>query len=68
MKGHTMKYVLTYGIACIEEQHGKKELISELGGITTHLDEAQYLVNLFNEKMLPPDKLRDAILEYLSNQ
>lgn len=56
-----MKYVLTYGIACIKESDGKRELLAEVPGITSNLKEAQRLVNLCNEGNLIPDHLKDVV-------
>ena len=61
-----MKYIMTYGIACIDEQQGKKELLSEIGNVTTNIEEAQHLVNTFNARMLSPEQLKNAVCEYLS--
>lgn len=56
-----MKYVLTYGIACIEEIDGKRELVAEVPGITSNLKEAQRLVNLCNAGALSPIHLKDVV-------
>lgn len=56
-----MKYVLTYGIACIKELDGKRELLAEVPGITSTLKEAQRLVALCNEGNLSPDHLKDVV-------
>ncbi len=56
-----MKYVLTYGIACVEEIDGKLELIAEMPGITANLKDAQRLVNLCNEGNLSPIHLKDVV-------
>lgn len=56
-----MKYILTYGIACIEEIDGKRELLAEVPGITSNLKEAQRLVALCNAGALSPIHLKDVV-------
>ena len=55
------KYVLTHGIACIEEKDGKRELVTEISGITTSLKDVQRLVTLCNEGNLSPEHLKDVV-------
>lgn len=56
-----MKYVLTYGIACVEEIDEECELIAEVPGITSSLEKAQRLVRLCNEGNLSPEHLKDVV-------
>ena len=62
-----MKYVLTYGIACVEEIDGKLELIAEMPGITANLKDAQRLVSLCNEGNLSPIHLKDVVSDLICN-
>ena len=55
------QYVVTYGIACIEEKNGKRELITELPGVTSNFDEIKRLVKICNEGNLSPDQLKDVV-------
>lgn len=61
-----MKYVLTYGIACIENQNGVVELIKSIPDITTDREAAEHLLCLINECDLSPDHLGDVIEDMLS--
>ena len=55
------QYVVTYGIACIEEKDGKRELVTEIPSITSSLAEAERLVRLCNEQQLSPDHIKDVV-------
>ncbi len=61
-----MKYILTYGIACVEEVDGKKELIAEISDVTTDRDEAEHLVELLNDHQLPPEHLSNIVDDMLA--
>ena len=54
-------YVVTYGIACIEEIDGRRELLAETPGITASLEEAERIARLCNEGNLSPDHLKDVV-------
>lgn len=60
-----MKYVVTYGIACIEEVDGKRELLAEIPGITSSLEAAQRFVAVCNEGKLSPDHLKDVVEDFV---
>lgn len=62
-----MKYVLTYGIACIEEKDGRLELVTETPSITTSLKDAQRLVTLCNDGNLSPEHLKDVVDDLICN-
>ena len=62
-----MKYVLTYGIACIEEKDGRLELVTETPSITTSLKDAQRLVTFCNEGNLSPEHLKDVVDDLICN-
>lgn len=54
-------YVVTYGIACVREENGKRELISEIPGVTSNFDEINQLIKICNEEQLSPDQLKDVV-------
>jgi hypothetical protein len=60
-----MKYVLTYGVACVEESSGIRELISRVPDVTTDRDRAERIVNMLNEHMIPPEHLNDVVEDLL---
>ena len=55
------QYVVTYGIACIEENEDKRELVTEIPGVTSNLAEAERLVRVCNEQQLSPTHLKDVV-------
>ena len=54
-------YIVTYGIACIEENVGKRELVTEIPGVTLNRSEIETLVRLCNDVSLCPDYLKDVV-------
>ena len=60
------KYIVTYGIACIEEDDGIKELISQIPDVSTNLEEVEQLVTLCNEQQLSPIHLQDVVDDLLA--
>lgn len=54
-------YITTYGIACIKETDGKRELIAEIPNVTSSLEEIEAIVKLCNERNLSPDHLKDVV-------
>jgi hypothetical protein len=60
------KYVVTYGIACVEEDDGIKELISQIPDVSTNLKEVEQLVTLCNEQQLSPIHLQDVVDDLLA--
>ncbi len=54
-------YIVTYGIACIEENASKRELVTEIPGVTLNRSEIETLVRLCNEGSLNPEHLRDVV-------
>ena len=61
-----MKYVLTYGIACVDKQHGNNEVIAQISDITTDKNDAERLVDLCNEQHLSPVHLQDVINDLIA--
>ena len=59
------KYILTYGIAYVEEINGKQELIEEVSSITTNKDKAERLVRLCNEHKLSPIQLKEKAFDLI---
>ena len=55
------KHIITYGIACVEEDDGTKELITQIPDITTSREKAEHLVKLCNEQKLSPVHLADVV-------
>ena len=55
------RYVITYGIACVDEEDGMRELIAEVPGITARLEEIERLVRMCNEGDLSPNQLGDVV-------
>ena len=60
-----MKYILTYGIACVETANGKTELIASVPDVTSNREHAEFLVLTLNEHMLPPEHLNDVVEDLL---
>lgn len=60
-----MKYILTYGIACVETENGKSELIARVPDVTTDRDRAERLVNMLNKHKLSPEHLADVVEDLL---
>ena len=61
-----MRYILTYGIACIEEQGGRSEVIARVSDVTGSREEAEKLVKLCNSLCLSPLHLPDVIDDLLA--
>ena len=61
-----MKYVLTYGIACVNEDGKSRELITEISSVTTELSVAEKLVEMLNENQLSADHLADVVNDLLA--
>ena len=59
-------YVLTYGIACIEEKDGKRELVTEIPSVTSSLAKAARIVKLCNEEEISPTHLKDVVEDLIS--
>ena len=60
-----MKYVLTYGIACVKETEGNRELITEIPSVTSSIEEANRLIRLCNEGNLNPDHLKNIVEDFV---
>ena len=60
-----MKYVLTYGVACVEESSCIRELISRVPDVTTDRDRAERLVNMLNKHKPSPEHLNDVVEDLL---
>ena len=66
MKGHKMKkYILTYGIACVEEDNGHAELVAQISDISTNQEKMEELVKLCNKMQLSPIHLRDIVDDFI---
>lgn len=59
------KYILTYGIAYVEESNGKIELLEEVSSVTTNKDEAERLVDLCNRNKLSPIQLKEKAFDLI---
>lgn len=55
------KYVMTYGIACVETQNGKTEVIKLFSDITTDEETARKIVNVCNTQALSPEHIADIV-------
>lgn len=60
-----MKYILTYGIACIETVNEKTELIASIPDVTTNRELAELLLHKLNEYLLSPEHLADVVDDLL---
>lgn len=59
------KYIITYGIACIEEDDGISELIIQIPDISTDREKIEHLVQLCNVLQLSPIHLQDVVDDYI---
>lgn len=59
-------YIKTYGIACIEEIDGRREIIKAVHDVTVDNDKADILVNILNNNQLSPEHMRDVIEDCLT--
>ncbi len=59
-------YVKTYGIACVEKEGERLEVISEVNNVTGDGELADRLVDLFNKHQLSPQHLADVIEDILA--
>ena len=50
---------MTYGIACVEEDDGYTELVTQISDVSTNQNEMESLVKLCNQMQLDPIHLRD---------
>ena len=60
-----MRYILTYGIACIEERDGMCEILEQVSDVTCDRAEAERLVSLFNRLKLSPEHFTEAVEDAL---
>ena len=60
------KYILTYGIACVDEDDGTKELITQIPDISTDREKVERLVTVCNEQQLSPIHLQDVVDDLLA--
>lgn len=58
-------YIKTYGIACVEEIDGQREIIASVNDVTADSQKADRLVDLFNKHRLSPEHLKNAIEDSL---
>lgn len=59
------KYILTYGIAYVEEVDGKIELLEEISSITTNKNKAESLIKICNEHKLSPIQLKEKAFDLI---
>ena len=59
-------YIKTYGIACVTEQNGHFEIVTEVPSVTTDRKQADRLVNLCNEHKLSPEHLEDVVEDLIA--
>ena len=62
-----MKYIVIYGIACIEEIENRKETVLEIPGITSEEEKIKRLVELCNKNDLSPCHLREVAEDMLES-
>ena len=60
-----MKYIVVYGIACVEENENRRETVIEIPGITSEENEINRLVDLCNRNSLSPCQLREVVEDML---
>lgn len=60
-----MRYIVVYGIACIEENDNRKETVLEIPGITAEEEKIKLLVELCNKNALSPCQLREVVEDML---
>ncbi|MBE6584693.1 MAG: hypothetical protein E7649_06950 [Ruminococcaceae bacterium] len=60
-----MKYIKTYGIACIQEQNGQCEIVKQIHSVTADPQLIDQMLSLFNEHHLSPIHLEDAVEDLL---
>ena len=60
-----MKYILTYGIACVETKSGETELITSVPDVTINRHEAEHLIDLLNKCRLSPEHIADVVDDLL---
>ena len=66
-KGKPMKrYILTYGIACVETKSEKSEVVKIIPDVTTEQEVAQRIVDLCNENDLSVEHLCDVIEDVIN--
>ena len=61
-----MKYILTYGIACVKTENGKSELVARVPDVTTDRELAQHLIDSLNKCHLSPEHLADVVDDLLA--
>lgn len=61
-----MKYILTYGIACIKEKDNKQELVAQISDITTDRRKIETLIESLNKNQLSPEHLADIVDDMLA--
>ena len=60
-----MRYILTYGIAYVEERCGMREIVKQIPDVTCDRTEAERLVSLFNRLELSPEHFTEAVEDAL---
>ena len=60
-----MRYILVYGIACVEEKNGMWETLECIPDVTCKREEAERLVELFNRLNLSRSQLYEAVEDLL---
>ena len=60
-----MRYILIYGIACVEEKNGMWEKVERIPDVTCKREEAERMVELFNRLKLSPSQLYETVEDLL---
>lgn len=63
-----MRYIVVYGIACIEEIENRKEMLIELPAITSDEEKIKYLIDICNKNNLSPCQLREVAEDLLESE
>lgn len=65
MDEYKTKFIVVYGIACVKEVQGMKEIISRVPDVTADYEKIKRLVNICNECELDPEHLYDIVEDSL---
>lgn len=60
------RYILNYGIACVEIKDGKSEIIKSIPDVTTERQVAQRIVDLCNRNDLSVEHLSDVVEDQIN--
>ena len=65
MKGKEMRYIVIYGIACIDEIENRKETVTEIPAVTADEEKIKRLVEMCNKNDLSPCHLKEVTEDLL---